>query len=325
MNKSVEYIKHVYHDLYELLMPSPQSISLTKELWAEWEKAGIESPNIDEIAMNATEQESKFFYEIVAITEKIAKRELAIDYCPFVTNEYNLSAVSADEGYLVLIDESFFKILFFLTNILVFDMEGLIEKKEQLEISVVIKNMIDSYFDLRFSDFNQDIITSLMKQDYELTEFASYFFQLMKIFMIAHEISHHILGHTNGILEKKYKFNNEEIAIKIDEIDNKSYEIDADIYAYKIFTEILNTVDDSVNYIYCKYKIEFAPIFLFDILKIFDRLHEIKSGKPLQYVTHPSPDERKSILLKCFEIKHHGNLYENILASLNKTIDLKRY
>jgi hypothetical protein len=320
MNR-VKDIKQDYERLYHILIPSQESVGLAKELWDDWEKSGIARPNVDDIAANTLKSDEQFFKEIVKIASKIAKKDLNIEYCPFILDNYNLAAFSADDGYLVLIDESFFAIMFYLTIVLMFDAYNLISDNEREIVQSFVNNIINSYFNYKpfyvnKSFHNNDITQSLLKKDYEIAEFAIYFEQSMRIFMIAHEISHHILGHTKEKEKRCLIENGISVEIETDKRDIIS-ELEADVYAYKIFLEVLNTTDNSIDKAYCKYRFEFAPLFLFDLLETLDRKKEIAENKTINYISHPSPKERKENLLGHYKIEDPSFLYENFKEVLN--------
>jgi hypothetical protein len=318
----VKDIKQDYERLYHILIPSQESVGLAKELWNDWEKSGITRPNVDDIAANTLKSDKQFFNEIVKIASKIAKKNLNIEYCPFILDNYNLAAFSADDGYLVLIDESFFAIMFYLTIVFMFDAYNLISDNEREIVQSFINDMIDSYFNYKpfyvSKSFyhSKNITQSILKRDYEIAEFAVYFEQSMRIFMIAHEISHHILGHTKGKEKKNLTRNGENVEVETDKRD-KLCEFEADAYAYKIFLEVLNTTDNSIDKAYCKYRFEFAPLFLFDLLETLDRKKELAENKIINYISHPSPKERKENLLEHYKIEDPSFLYENFREVLN--------
>ncbi len=211
--------------------------------------------------------------------------------------------------------------LFFLTIIFIYDANNLINENEKDNAISFINSIIDNYFQYKAFDLSKDITPLLLKRDYKIAEFANYFFQSLKIFMIAHEISHHVLGHTKGTKKRKLIINGHNIEIEEDK-RNKLCELDADVFGYNIFLSVLNTTDDSIDYAYCKYKFEFAPLFLFDLFDALDKMNKIQT---YEYITHPTPKERKENLLKHFKIEDPSFLYKNLITVLNQNLNCQSF
>jgi hypothetical protein len=313
MNKRIKDIKRDYYKKYEILFPGDANV--ISELWDNWEEENFTRPNVDDIVANSVKRDEQFFREIVKIAEKIVEKDLSnIEFCPFILDDYNFSALSAIDGYLVFTDESFSRMLFFFSVVFMFDVYNFIQDEEKDNIMSLLNDAIDNYFNYRTFIPNESIIFSLVKKDYETTEFASYFYNSIRIFMFAHEISHHILGHTKGTIKKNMKANGQSIEMETDKRD-KLCEFDADVLGYKIFLEVMNTTDNSIDVTYCKYRFEFAPLFLFDL---FEKLDELKGKK--EYDTHPAPIERKKNLLKHYKIEDTGSLYNDLLEVMRNKV-----
>jgi len=314
IDKTIQY----YGNKYGILSPSQNSVNSTKKLWEEWKKSGETAPDVDSITKTTLEREHGFFREIVNFAETLEGRPLNIEYGPFVLGMYDLKALSAKDGNLVLIDESLFGLLFFLTNLLVFDYYDFVDKHEKNEIISFSDDIIKCYSkQLPFSVFDMEspnLLFSILNKDYETAEIAMYLFQSMQIFMMSHEISHHILGHKN-----------QNIKSSEDAIKQQTEELEADKHGYKIFQKVQNTVDDTIKYAYCKYKFDFGPLFLFDLYNMLDRKKELYENKIIDYTTstHPSPEERKRNLLNNYKIDAQDSLYvdlKHVLDELSKKI-----
>ena len=306
-----------YQKQYRVLAPDDDSVQLTKAVWSHWEKAGVTPPDIDAIAQEHSRFENGFFYDIVSVAERLAGKELPIQYCAFCLDSYNFYAFSADDGYIILVDDSFFQLLFFLSNILIFQAQGLIQPAEEEAIRQLTTEVItNNYFNRRQFDFTQDsLFSSLLKRDYELTEFANYFFHALKVFIISHEIGHHILGHTIAKVKRVFGSNDTFEAIYVDE-RSIACEYEADKYGYQLFHEVSTTVDASISYAYCQYKFEFAPLFLFDLFAYLDNLKTVSLSKAVTYKTHPAPQKRIASLQKAFPIDNEDPLYLSLKESM---------
>lgn len=324
MNKTIKEIKNDFARYYQYLAPSFASIDLAKDIWSTWEASGVTPPDVDGISSKIIDRDKAFFDEIVAVASKNIGSRYNIDYCPFLLQDYNMCARSASDGYLVIIDETFFKALYSLTNILMYGANNLIDNNEGGKYSELTKRLIYGIIDrepfVTYNDENDSWVRELLTKDYEIAEFSVFLFQSFKIFILAHEISHHILNHTTGTKEKNFNYSGRTCTVQIDDMDYES-EYAADILGYKIFMSVMNTIDGSLKYAYLLYRFEFAPLLLFDIFDSIDKAQKKKDGVKMQYTTHPSPDQRKDNLLKTYKIEDPDILYENLKSVLNTYMD----
>lgn len=315
---SCEEVILQFQRMYKILAPDMDSVAIARELWQEWEKTGNTPPNINEIAKDYAQHENGFFYELVKLAEKMHQGNLPIQYCQFTLDRYNAYAISVKDGYIVLIDDVFFQILYFICNILVFDAAGAIEDPAEREQARKFMTEIINvnYFNRKRIDFSEEGIQHvLLKRDYELAEFANYFFHACKAFIIGHEIGHHVLNHSRGVVMKVFALNGKEVAVEVDE-RAISDEYEADHYGYKLFDVLSNTNDDSVYYAWCKFRFSFAPLFLFDLFNYIDRLQEKKDNNAMEYTGHPHPISRQQALQAQFSIDAADPLYLSLKESL---------
>ncbi|AXY72743.1 hypothetical protein D3H65_01600 [Paraflavitalea soli] len=307
-----------FQRLYKILAPDVDSVAIARDLWLEWEKTGNTPPNINEIAKDYAQHENGFFYELVRLAEKMHQGNLPIQYCQFTLDRYNAYAITTKDCYIVLIDDVFFQLLYFICNILVFDAAGGIEdpaEKEQAK-KFIAEIMQVNYFSRKRIDFSEEGIQHvLLKRDYELAEFANYFFHACKAFIIAHEIGHHVLGHARGTTKRVFALHTKEVTVEVDERAIAD-EYEADHYGYKLFGVLSNTNDDTVYYAWCKFKFNFAPAFLFDLFNAFDRLQEKRANKVIEYTGHPHPVSRQQALQEQFSIEMNDPLYLSLKESL---------
>lgn len=318
MGSSVSETVERYKKLYNILSPDNDSVSLTKELWKQWEQSGEAPPDINDIARNYAKFENGFFYDIVTIAERIEKQKLNIHYCSICLDKYNFYAFSAEDGYIVLADDYFLQLLFVLTVILIFDANGLVEEEERQEIRKTARQIIvNNYFHRQRFEFNeQSIIHTLLKRDFEIAEFANYFFNSLKLFIFSHEIGHHVLKHTSGSIKRSFGITGNTMTIDVDRRSIDA-EFNADAYGYKLFWEVSNTVDENIYYAFCKYKFNFAPIFLFKLFEKLDHLSIKEKNEAIAYKTHPPPAERIQALIKQYQIDEEDPLYKELISSLD--------
>lgn len=307
-----------FEQLYTLFAPDEDSVTVARELWQEWEKTGNTPPAINEIARDYAKHENGFFYELVKVAEKMEHADLNIHCCQFPMDHYNAYAFSAKDGYIILVDVIFLQILFFLCNILVFDAMGAItDPEERAQAKQFVAEIIHvNYFKRQRVDFSQQSIHHrLLGRNYELTEFSNYVFHSLKAFIIAHEIGHHVLKHTRGVTTRIFAANGNSVAVEVDE-RAIACEFEADSYGYKLFDVLSNTNDDSVYYAWCKYKFNFAPVFLFDLFGYLDRMQEQVKHETVLCHAHPPPAERIKALQVQYPIDDKEPLYVALKESL---------
>jgi hypothetical protein len=307
-----------FQEQYHTITPDEFSISITQDMWQEWSKSGVTPPNINAIAADYAKHENGFFYEIAAIAQKMEGKNFNMHFCQFSLDRYNAYAFSAKDGYIVLADYILFQILFFLCVVLVFDHFGRIESdKERADIKNFMDKIITvNYLKRQRVDFSEsDIHLTLMKRDYKMLEAANYLFTCLKAFIIAHELGHHVLGHTTGHINKVFAANGKSVTVPVDErLLNCEWEADA--YGYKLFKELLNTNDESVYYAFCMYKFEFAPMLLFDIFQCLDAVQEKERNTKITYTDHPHPVDSIKALINNYGANPDDPLYIGFKKSL---------
>lgn len=317
MERTVRDIIAYYNALYRELSPDQDSVNLTRDIWDKWEKDGVIPPNIESLAINNAKFQNGFFYDIVAVAEKMEQKTLNIHYCPFCLDSYNFYAFSAHDGYIVLVDDYFFQMLFFLCLLFIYDSVGELTASEKEEVKILANDLIiNNYFNRRRYDFKaQGLVVKLLERDFEISEFVNYFYNCLKIFILSHEIGHHVLGHTTGKITRTFGISGNSSSIEVDNRDILK-EFEADKYGYTLFDKMIKTVDEKIYYAFCKYQFDYAPLFLFDLFEKLDDLSASIDSKAISYETHPHPRKRKRALLKSFNIDSKAPLYLDLKKSV---------
>lgn len=317
MIRTVKETIQDYQSQYRFMAPDNASIDRAQSLWEAWEKSGIEAPNVQQIADTSLQWEIGFFKDLVTITEWMEGKELNIQYCAFCLDKYNFYAVSAKDGYVVLVDDYFFQFLYILITVLIFHAQGLVEPHEEAELRILVRKMIlNNYFKRRRFNFAEDNIAQrLLVRDYEIAEFANYFFHSLKIFILSHEIGHHVLGHTKGTMTKTMVSSTKKATIEVDRREIID-EFEADNYGYRLFDKVSNTIDERIVHAFCQFKFDFAPLFLFDLFERLDEMSEVLTGQKNSYTTHPPPIKRQSSLQRAFDIPIDDPLHAELKKSL---------
>ncbi|MCX6318988.1 MAG: hypothetical protein NTW29_17045 [Bacteroidetes bacterium] len=303
---------------FEAIAPGEESIAVARDMWESWQQSGVTPPDLDTIAAEFMRHENGFFYEIVRLAEKSGSKKLNIHFCQFSLDRYNAYAFTAKDGYIVLIDDVFFQILFFLCNIIVFDAMGLVtDDVERKDLKDFTDRIIHTnYINRQRIDFGEEkYLHSLMKKEYELTEFANYLFGAFKAFIIAHEIGHHILEHTSGKVTRIFSARNNMVEAEVD-LRAMEMEYEADAWGYQLFHLLNHTTDNTVYYAYCKYKLLFAPALLFCIFDRLDRIQELNEQITIPYTDHPHPLLRYETIVNLSGTDTADDLYGRLYKSV---------
>lgn len=311
-----------YRRDYDLLYPDRDSLQTTNSLWEKWDPTGANRPDVAAIHRECKNMEERFFYELVEFVSEGEGRELRVFYFPFCVNNYNLSAFTAQDGYIVLVDEIFFGMLFMVSVLMSLDAFGHVNDGEVNNIRAAMQRVVEErYFGRRpFLMREADFIYRLMERDYESVEIGNYLFQSFKAFTMLHEIGHHVHGHTIGTRQLNAHSGPHEVSIEVDE-RLQAAEFEADVFGYRHFADLLKSHDNS-RQTFFKYTFEFAPVLFFDICLRLDRYWEAKTGNTKVYTRHPHPAERVAALKRCGIRTDENEFYANFGASFERFFPL---
>ena len=325
MAQSADQIVAKYRKWYEILAPSQVSVRKASELWDIWEQDDFKRPNVSEISIDAPSMEEGFFNELSEIASSIAGENLSTHYCPFRTSQYNFSAFTASDGYIVLVDEAFFQFLFILSVVLFHDAFGEIEPQVLADIKAEIKDiLLVCYFGRQGYSFDSSTaFHRLMAASYELTEMANYFFQAMKAFILGHELGHHALGHTKGELVQKFAVGDREVDISVDKREwNDEYH--ADKFGYEVYLKAASS-NPAGQHTTFLYRMDFAPIFFFEVCMLLEKMNHGVNDKAIspELSSHPPLELRKERLTRHFNPIKNGDdtlMYEELISSLRRLL-----
>ena len=128
-------------------------------------------------------------------------------------------------------------------------------------------------------------------------------------FIMAHEVAHHVLGHTDGAVRQvpyiTHKLTVVDVDVNTTDHDN---ELDADRLGYKLFHSCLDPELEQKDLV-LHAEFYHVPLFFFDILELVDY------GADVDYdiVTHPNPSLRKKRLIDEFVIGgQYGDIYNGL-------------
>ncbi|MGI4741315.1 MAG: hypothetical protein ACRYG7_39620 [Janthinobacterium lividum] len=310
-----ELIKE-YRELYEILIVTPKSRGIASDLWDNWEKDGVTRPDIQQIATDVDTLESKFFEELTALTSELEGRPLHVAYFSFITLHYNFAASTAVDGYLVLVDEAFFRLAFFLVFALYAIAQMRLPEATRADLKhEILEVVVKGYHERDLIAVDQlSTLFTLLNSSYDIAEGSNYLFQSIKTFVLGHELGHHARSHVDGTEQIRYALSEQILTF---EIDNRSWEneFEADEFGYRVFLAALNTAPER-EYTHLKYVFPFGPLLFFDIC---ERLAIITGDSKVvrHSKTHPPLQQRREALIKKFAIDTQDPLYVEVYKALD--------
>jgi hypothetical protein len=298
---------------YRILRPSSESITFTEELWNAWETNTLKRPDILKTAQSVDEIEEGFFLELVRIAAQLAGHTFTAHYCPFLTSKYNLSAVTATDGYIVLIDEVFFQFLFILVTVLMYEAYDDIDSnyRERLRSELEEALRISYLNRYRYEVVTTSAYAQLLSRNYTTTEMGGFLFQSFKGFLIGHELGHHALQHPVIRLERHFLTNDARMTVHCDQPEWEC-EFAADAFGYCVLRDATRPDSTIAPLHHFNWVFPFAPVLLFDICKRLDEVSAQEKGRSAfdgVGVTHPPLDQRKAALVQAFAIDTNDSVY----------------
>jgi len=299
--KTLKETVECYNRLYRSVKPNDETFKKASELWDTWETAEFNRPDIGKI-INANDFNRSLFKEII---DFIFYGQRNIIYLPFILNDYNYSAFTASDGYVILCDEKFDYALYFIVVVCTFMAENKYSRNEKNEKEEYLRKGIIKLFinEEKFDFYNDEYFSKLLKSSYNTVEYATYMCNAIKTFMFCHELGHHALGHTS---EKKMCLLHKDDKAFEYEVDSISIieEYRADDYAFEKLIALLE-VDEKRYYTFFKYRLEYAPLLFFDICHAIDKIKEAVTGvrTETEHRTHPNPHKRRNKLRDTKEIR----------------------
>jgi hypothetical protein len=311
-----------YRQRYTLLVPSNESKEIAKTIWNHWEQEGnSRRPDIEKLADHVDQTENKFFQELVDIASEISGKEVHADYCPFLTLDYNFSAVPASDGYIVLIDEAFFQMVFGLIFAVTLHSQTDAFAGNESAIRTEIKTLLrDSYLERRMGILDQmTTLREAIGKDQITSIFANYVFQGIKTFVLGHELGHHALGHTSDSTAAFLLLGGRSVEIPV---NNRAWadEFEADAFGYQVYLTATQTTAQRVH-TYFEYRVDFAPILFFDICDWCERWGpDSRRLNSLVTASHPPLEQRKTNLIEKYKIDETDEMYLALKHSLHSLL-----
>jgi hypothetical protein len=308
-NDLVQYLR----DTCEALAVTDHTIALAEHIWASWEASGISRPDASVPDIASAFWDEGFFLDVLTESVEIAGHQLDVDYHAPVTQTRNFKAIQLTDGVAVVVDEGFLQLLFFLCMIAWFESEngivsekypGLIRAVKDLAKARVARS--ESLSDVSITEFEELLGTS-----FEISEAAIYLFDSFKVFIIGHEIGHHVL--------KKVSLSQvPEVVGEFVIPTAHQEEFSADQFGLRVFRSLLDRPIQR-KYAAFSYRFVCAPALLLSILRIFDQV----LGNNMSDVasdSHPKISDRISRLEEVSWEQKDWELYDQLVEAVEMVL-----
>ena len=265
-----------------------RSVESIKALWKEWEASGISAPAdlesaareshavkiLDDIMECLRSISPNFDGNIIFMT--IPQRDYEAFARPFGAKRYLIAVDTLLPGFL-----SFSCFAAVATAF---------ERPSEDQVDRFTKGMLrqfDMFLKVLEPDTDDELFLEMVKRNYEGSKMASFTLTSVLTFLLSHEAAHILLGHTESSPEGEVGEHNA----------SPQDEFDADALGLKIYQELTKNPE-----IWPTVRLESlydaVPLFLFDLLELYEARFEQIHGHPYESKSHPHSRERRAKLLE---------------------------
>ena len=309
-----DYLNHL-NRIFGKSKTHPDALDLTLQTWKKWEKQGTSQPdNVREIVDDPLQTYRVYYQDILTAChiENISPDSVFFSLLP-LRNLNAYANTTANKDKVIVFDED---LITFFTAFIIAVMVAVYTDTSDDEVE-----FFDNFILARLEDFDNraksrteesnkkytDDFMKIIERDYYFTQVGSYFSMAFTVFIICHELSHHILGHST----KKRVFaipenNGESIEIPVNSPSIKE-EFEADTHAYKLYLELIEN-RDKIEVAQLTDAFNRAPLVFFELMDIVQTYSENKTGQPYNSESHPHPQQRKERLINQYDsgLHHFG-------------------
>lgn len=301
LNNADEFIAYL-HRVYGRSLSSAQSIEYALEAWQVWEQQGmpyaIDAMNI---AIPPFEHYQAYFDDIV----NIAGLEKEQFYFILVRIQ-NLNAYAStlpNQDKVIVCDDKligFFSAFIVAVLVAVYKNPAVIEPDalEEFILKTIEQFYLGDQANVNNDRYTQSLL-ELIKMDFKLTEIAGYFSMAFTVFILCHELSHHLLGHTSD--KALFVLNSQHPEMPVP-LNNPSYEeeLAADLYGFKLFLELINQ-SEQAKIVKLAKLFDWSPLLFFEIIQVTESFATLYGYTQLANSSHPDPIQRKQHLFKRYK------------------------
>ena len=305
-------------------------VDFAQEAWDEWEKNGTSKPDdVKSVAEDPLHTYRVYYRDILSVCNIQNVDSSSVFFSLLLIKNLNAYATTTgNKDKVIVFDEN---LVTFFTALIISIMVANYTDPSDSELEV-FDDFIFTNFDDFFNRSNPNVskkneeyrstFMKIIKRDYKFTEIGSYFSMAFTVFIICHEVSHHILGHS--IKKRMYSVpnNNNEFEIPLNTPSHEE-EFEADLHGYKLFLELIDN-NDQAEVAIIQQAFNRAPLMFFEILDLAQLYSENKIGSSFKSESHPSPKVRKQKMLDFYEVDLHGHGLELYNGFMNYSARLRK-
>lgn len=283
------------NNIYGKAITSKKTVADVNKTWSEWDRQGISKPaNMEAVTAAPYDTFRSYFNDIIQACE------IDTDSVFFALIRIkNLNAFAntmPNTDKIIVFDDN---LIAFFTAFIITIVQAVYSdptEQEMEELEVFLFSTLNTFHGKEQSPKKNEVYVNqfmkIIQKDYQLTEIGSYFSMAFTIFIICHELSHHILGHA-------------EVKQKIQDsipFNTPAYqeEFEADVYGYQLFLELISK-ESQIESAKLSQTFNRAPLIFFDIIEIVDLFGRKKGFCQQLSDTHPTPMARKKHLLSLYD------------------------
>jgi len=320
----LSFIQHI-NSLYDTLYISERTNRYVLDAWATWEEQGQKKPvDLVDTINNPNKLLELYYRDILSVFKHTGNRKFIKPFFVFASiRNMNAHAVRADNNDLVIIMDLHLERFFI--DFAITTMVCAYSKPNNLEIDYYYNHIIRSFGIFsddpdKLSREADESFLKILQKDYDLAEWGAYISRAMIFFILCHEISHHILGHTSKSENMPVYINSgNSQSIKYDQ-KSIIQEFEADEMGYEYYFKLIDNFG-KLEWARVNDQLDRVPLLFFEILDFYHCFREIKENRKILHITHPSPKLRKDKLHKKYNSKMTENgvgIYEGLMEVIEK-------
>ena len=284
---------------------NPKTIGDALDAWETWENQGTSRPkDIIDTASDPFERYKAYFEDVINTCDLETLDSEQVHFA--LVHIKNLNAYAStlsNQDKVIVFDEN---LISFTTAFIIASMVSVyadIPESEREETEqFIIDTIKDFYIRQQTTEEKQhyrENFIKVIKKDYKLTEIGCYFSMAFTVFILCHELAHHILGHTTEKSLYAINTGTQSIDIPLNNPDHED-EFAADQHGYKLFLELVAKSDlvETAKLVPVFHR---APLLFFDIVEATEQFAPRYGYTEIPANSHPSPLARKQHLLDTYE------------------------
>ncbi len=311
-----EYIDH----LESRTNPQPTTPSVVQDAIRSYWLERNESPpdNLDGIFRGEAPTVSLFYNDLI----KLMNKEKAPAFVSLFLSDFNAFAVrSPGSGDPVIVYSSNLE---YVVNAL---SHGLVRltfeellPEELTSIAQKLVRAVAHFLSPTDQEIDRPSVIELTSLEPHLCNVGHTLSVTINTFILAHELGHHMLGHTGETRQITHPLPNDQQLDWLYYVRMQTEEFEADQFAAEMLEKVTSATDECVG---AKTSVDYlhAPHVFFEILDFAYAMLELDSGCQVTHDTHPAPKARREMIV----LPSHETA-QNLAASLINTLDdLKQF